>query len=133
MVVVYNNRQGRLQGFTVAWLDKNQNRLVSPGRASQGIQYGSGLEGGGWGSGGALGEEECGEEHGRRCVEGCAGDVDAGADGFAEDVSEEAGAEQAGDAAEAVDGSLKLALFGGAGLAGEKALGGGPGEGHHVE
>ena len=54
-------------------------------------------------------------------------------DGPAEDVGEEAGTEEAGDAAEAVDCSLKLALFGGAGLAGEKALGGWPGEGHHVE
>ena len=87
----------------------------------------------GWNLSRALGEEKGHKEHGRRCVEGCAGDVDAGADGFAEDVSEEAGAEQAGDAAEAVDGALELALFGGAGLAGEKTLGGGPGEGHHVE
>jgi hypothetical protein len=63
----------------------------------------------------------------------CAGYVDAGAYRLAEDVGEEAGAEEAGDASEAVDGSLELALFGGAGLAGEQALGGGPGEGHHVE
>ena len=56
-----------------------------------------------------------------------------GSDGFAEDVGEEAGAEESGDAAEAVDGALELALFGGAGQAGEEGLGGGPGEGHHVE
>lgn len=56
-----------------------------------------------------------------------------GSDGSAEDVGEEAGAEEARGAAEAVDGSLELALFGGAGFAGEEALGGGPGEGHHVE
>ena len=51
----------------------------------------------------------------------------------AEDVGEEAGTMESGDAAEAVDGALELALFGGACLAGEKALGGGPGESHHVE
>ncbi len=82
---------------------------------------------------GALGEQKGDEEHGGCGVEGCAGNVDAGADGHAEDVGEEAGAEETGDAAEAVDRALELALFGGAGLAGEKALGGGPGEGHHVE
>jgi hypothetical protein len=93
----------------------------------------SGSEGWGWRSGGALGEDERDEEHGGRGVEGCSGNVDAGADRLAEDVGEEAWAEQAGDASEAVDRALELALFGGAGLAGEKALGGGPGEGHHVE
>ena len=56
-----------------------------------------------------------------------------GADGFAKDIGEEAGADESCDAAQAVDCSLELALFGGTGLAGEKALGGGPGEGHQVE
>ena len=80
-----------------------------------------------------MGEGEGDEEHGGSGVEGRAGDVDSGADGFAEDVGEEAGADESGDAAEAVDGALELALFGGAGHVGEKALRGGPGEGHHVE
>src|SRR5260370_24537082 len=74
----------------------------------------------GWCSGGALGEGEGYEQHCGCGVEGRAGYVDAGADRPAEDVGEEAGAQQPGDAAEAVDGALELALFGGAGLAGEK-------------
>ena len=39
----------------------------------------------------ALREEECDDEHGGCGVEGSAGDVDAGADGYAEDVGEEIG------------------------------------------
>src|ERR1700761_9117941 len=96
---------------------------------------GSGLEGWGGGrrSGGALRQGEGCEEHCRCGVERRARNVDAGADRSAEDVSEETGTDKAGDAAEAVDGALKLALFGGAGFAGEQTLGGGPGDGHHVE
>src|SRR5580698_3396848 len=91
------------------------------------------LGGGSWLSCGALREDECDEEHGGCGVEGCAGNVDSGADGFTEDVSEDARAKESGDAAEAVDGALKLALFRGARLMRHDALGGGPGEGHHVE
>ena len=82
-----------------------------------------------------LGKDEADEKHGGRHVEGGAWGVDdrVGADGFAEDLGEEAGADETGDAAKAVDGSLQLALLGGTGLAGEDALGGGPGEGHQVE
>ena len=84
-------------------------------------------------AGSALGEGEGDQEQGGGGVEGGAGDVDSAADGDAEDVGEEAGADESGDASEAVDGSLELALFGGASHAGEKALRGGPGQSHHVE
>ena len=100
-----------------------------------GCAAGSGLKGWGWVSSGALDDDERDEEHRGGGVEGGAGKVEdgVGSDGFAEDVGEEAGAEESGDAAEAVDGSLELALFGRAGFAGEKTLGARPGEGHHVE
>ena len=89
----------------------------------------------GWRSGSALRQSESDEQHGGCGVEGRTWQVEkgVGSDRLAEDVGEETGTEETSDAAEAVDGSLELALLGGAGLAGEQTLGAGPGERHHVE
>jgi hypothetical protein len=89
------------------------------------LEYGLGS------SGDVLGDDETDDEHGSGDVERRSGSADDGADadGFAEDEGEEAGADESGDATQAVDSSLKLALFGGACFAGEKTLSGRPGEG----
>jgi hypothetical protein len=60
-------------------------------------------------------------------------DDGVGADGFAEDVGEEAGTKEAGDAAQAVDGALELALFGGADFMRHDALCGRPYQRHEVK
>ena len=73
---------------------------------------------------GALSDDQSDEEHGCGGEEGHSGDMDegVGSDGFAEDVSEDAGADESGDAAQAVDGALQLALFGGTGFVRKDAL-----------
>src|SRR5271170_1782006 len=74
-----------------------------------------------------LCEDKRDEEHGGCGVERCAGYVDSGANRFTEDKSEDARAEESGDAAEAVNGALELALFRGTRFVRHDALGGGPG------
>ena len=55
------------------------------------------------------------------------------ANGFGEDEGEEAGADDSGGSAEAVDGSLELALLVFGGALAHEGLGGGPDDGHEVE
>ena len=62
-----------------------------------------------------MGEDEADKEHRGSDVEGRAryADDGVGSDGSAEDVGEEARADKTRDAAQTVDGALKLALLGG--------------------